>query len=156
MPLTPLHFGLLAPVNYFAKDKVSNVSFILANVWMDTKSIAFVLTGYGAISHSDHELWWALVMACIIGVFRWNRAWWIGAFLGSTSHVLLDSFVHADVQPFAPWIAGNPLFLSLMEPLSLVLLALCAWLTAQYVSKIRETLETNLAAVKAALAKRGL
>ena len=31
-----------------------------------------------------------------------------GAVLGSYSHVFLDSIVHADMTPFAPWHGGNP------------------------------------------------
>ena len=137
MPITPLHFGLLAPINHFAKGKVSNVSFVLANLWMDQASIIYTLTGYGAISHADHALWWAVAMACIIGVFRWTRAWWLGALIGGVSHIALDMLVHADMSPFEPLLQGNPCYLGLMEPLSLALLPLCGWLTAQYVSGIR-------------------
>ena len=152
MPITPLHFGVLAPINHFAPGKVSNVSFIVANLWMDQASIIYTLTGYGAISHDDHVFWWALVMACIIGVFRWTRAWWLGAFLGATSHIALDMLVHADMSPFAPLLEGNPFYLGLMQPLSLVLLGLCAWLTAQYVSGIRDWASRGLVAARARLA----
>lgn len=141
MTITPLHFGVLAPINHVAKGKVSNASFVLANMWMDQASIIYTLTGYGTISHSDHEFWWALVMACIIGVFRWNRAWWIGAFLGSVSHIALDMLAHTDMSPLWPLVEGNPFYLGLMEPLSISLLPLCAWLTWQYVSGIRAWLE---------------
>ena len=32
-----------------------------------------------------------------------------GAFLGSYSHVFIDSFMHADVRPFAPFSQGGGL-----------------------------------------------
>ena len=135
MPITPLHFGLLAPINHFAKGKVSNVSFVVANLWMDQQSIIFTVFNYGAISHDDHTFLWAFVMAGIIGVCKfWSRRWWLGALIGSTSHIALDMLVHADMSPLSPILAGNPFYLGLMEPLSLVLLVLCAWLTAQYAS----------------------
>ncbi len=153
MPITPLHFGVLAPINHFAPGKVSNVSFIIANLWMDQASIIFTLTGYGAISHDDHVFWWALVMTGFIGIFRWTRAWWLGALIGGTSHIALDMLVHADMNPFEPWILGNPFYMGWMEPLSLVLLVLCAWLTAQYVSGILDWARKALAAARERIAK---
>src|SRR5271154_6679575 len=32
-----------------------------------------------------------------------------GAFLGTYSHVFIDSMIHSDVQPFAPFAQGNPM-----------------------------------------------
>lgn len=46
-----------------------------------------------------------------------NIAWkvvFVSAFIGSFSHVLLDSIMHADVQPFNPLTLANP-FLSLVD-----------------------------------------
>ncbi len=155
MPITPLHFGLLAPINHFAKGKVSNVSFVIANLWMDQQSIIYTLFGYGAIAHNDHTFLWAFVMAGIIGACKfWSLRWWLGALIGSTSHIALDMLVHADMSPFAPVLAGNPFNLGLMEPLSLVLLVLCAWLTAQYVSDTRAWARKALAAVRLRIAGR--
>ena len=34
----------------------------------------------------------------------------IGAFVGTYSHVFLDSIMHSDVRPFAPWSSENPCF----------------------------------------------
>jgi hypothetical protein len=45
MPLTPLHFGVLAPVNHFLPGKVSLVSFTLINLWMDGNAILYY--GFG-------------------------------------------------------------------------------------------------------------
>jgi membrane-bound metal-dependent hydrolase YbcI (DUF457 family) len=33
----------------------------------------------------------------------------VSAFIGSFSHVLLDSVMHADVEPFAPFTLNNPI-----------------------------------------------
>jgi len=44
-------------------------------------------------------------------------AWWVvflSAFVGSFSHVLLDSIMHSDVEPFFPFLLDNP-FLALIS-----------------------------------------
>jgi membrane-bound metal-dependent hydrolase YbcI (DUF457 family) len=33
----------------------------------------------------------------------------VGAFIGTYSHVFLDSIMHSDVQPFSPFSSQNPL-----------------------------------------------
>lgn len=41
-----------------------------------------------------------------------NIPWWVcflSAFIGSFSHVLLDSIMHGDIQPFYPFLLDNPL-----------------------------------------------
>ena len=141
MPITPLHFGVLAPINHYAKGKVNNLSFMLVNVLIDLKSIIYGLTGYGAIDHAgSHNFFGVLVPIAIIGaLWFWRKEWWLGAIAGGFSHVALDMLVHSDMEPFGPILSGNPFYLGLMEPLSLVLLALCAWLIGQYVSGILAT-----------------
>lgn len=32
----------------------------------------------------------------------------VGALFGALTHILLDGFMHADMEPFAPWNASNP------------------------------------------------
>ena len=34
----------------------------------------------------------------------------MGAFLGTYSHVFLDSLMHGDIEPFWPWSTANPLY----------------------------------------------
>lgn len=128
MPITPLHIGVLAPVNHFAPGKVSTASFILTQLFLDGKTIVFFLTGYGGVDHSSHTLVVALVLGALIGLFGfWSARWVWGAFVGTFSHVLLDALVHTDVFLMDPWILGNVMYMDWMEPLSLVLLALSAW-----------------------------
>lgn len=136
MPITPLHAGVLAPINHFAPGKVSNVSFILVNVWIDLPAILYVLTGTGEISHGfDHTFFATFLYATFLGMlgFR-SRKWVAGAALGAISHTLLDSLVHPELQPFAPFLEGNPLYLNAMEPLSGLLALLLIWLIVQIVS----------------------
>jgi membrane-bound metal-dependent hydrolase YbcI (DUF457 family) len=33
----------------------------------------------------------------------------VGATLGAYTHIVFDGIMHADVRPFAPWSAANPL-----------------------------------------------
>lgn len=138
MPLTPLHFGLLAPINHFAPGKISNTSFILTNLWIDAPSIVYALFGLGSIYHGagTHSFLSVLIFGMIIGLFGFrSRSWMYGAILGGISHVLLDMVVHADMEPFYP-LTGNPGYLGWMDVVSLALIPFCVWLIAQYVSGI--------------------
>lgn len=137
MPITPLHFGVLAPVNHFAKGKVNNASFIAVNVWLDGNSILYAIFGVGDFDHSGHTMLIALALSAIVAVFGFrSRSWIYGAFLGGVSHILLDMLVHTDMEPLAPLVSGNPFYMDWMAPLSVALLPLCVWLIVQYVSGI--------------------
>lgn len=139
MPITPLHFGVLAPVNHLAPGRISNVSFVLVNLMVDFHSILWWLTGYnGGPTHGvEHSFLGILPLILYVSLLRmWSLKWWLGAALGGLSHVVLDALVHSDMSPFYP-LTGNPLYADLMGPLSGALLVLCAWLTLQYVSSIR-------------------
>lgn len=146
MPITPLHLGILAPVNHFFPKKVSNVSFILANLWMDGPSIQAAMFNLPIPDHSwhTHSLLSAALMGAVVMLLGFlvpakgegltlTRSWTIGAFLGVFSHILLDGLVHSEMLPFFPW-KGNPLYQGWMEPVSLALVPLTVWLIVQYVS----------------------
>lgn len=111
--------------------------FALANVLIDLEPIAlFVLTGNPAHPWL-HTLLGAFAVAVITVLFgrypcewllkAWNRrlsvgwqvrylavgaqitpvAAWTGAFIGTFSHLLLDSFMHLDVEALWPFVSGN-------------------------------------------------
>ncbi|PTB92234.1 hypothetical protein C9974_13160 [Marinobacter sp. B9-2] len=135
MPLTPLHFGVLAPVNHFLPGKVSLVSFTLINLWMDGNAILYY--GFGLSrpelhGPTTHSLLASLILASILAAigFR-SRKWVIGAYLGGVTHVLLDMLVHSEMQPLYP-IHWNPFYVGLMEPLSLILLPFMIWFLVQF------------------------
>lgn len=135
MPLTPLHFGVLAPANHLLPGKVSMVSFTLINLWMDGNAIlhyGFGLDRPELHGPTTHSLLAALILASILAVigFR-SRKWVVGAYLGGVSHVLLDMLVHPEMQPLYP-IHRNPFYAGLMEPLSLVLLPFLTWFLIQF------------------------
>ena len=139
MPITPLHFGILAPINHFAPRKVSNLSFILVNLWIDAPALVdwYEKIPLGVRFHAKHTLAGAIAIALAIGVLGFkSRAWVLGALLGFVAHVLLDALADMDMVPFAPTEDGTPIYLGLMEPLSLLLLPMLAWVVAQYVSGI--------------------
>lgn len=154
MPITPLHFGILAPVNHLKPGKVSNVSFILANVITDAQNIGLYLAGLPLVDHTweTHSFLGALLVATFVSIlgirlhrpFLPERRWIYGALLGTMTHVILDMLVHPEMHPFYP-IEGNPFYAGLLAPLSWALLPLAAWLTVQYVSGIRVKAQTALA-----------
>jgi hypothetical protein len=69
----------------------------------------------------------ALVL--MLGMLGFSSSrWWLGCILGAMTHVGLDMFVHHDVQPFMPWIAGNPFYIEgAHAALSVVLTLGLAW-----------------------------
>lgn len=137
MPITPLHYGVLAPLNHFFPGKVSLVSFTLINLWIDGGAIGYYVFGLeGPESlHSPftHSLVAAVALASIVALFGFrSRKWVIGSYVGGIAHVLLDTLVHSEMQPLYP-IHWNPFYVGLMEPLSLALLPLMIWFIFQLV-----------------------
>lgn len=165
MPMTPLHLGLLAPINHFFPNKVSNLSFILVNLWLDAYAIAYFGFGldlgelHGPDTHSFIAAF-ALGSAVAIGGFayfviksffvytRKNEdeafAWVLGAFLGAFTHILLDAMVHSEMLPIHP-LPGNPLYWGGMDIISGVLAFSLFWLICQYVPYIGDQVRKILA-----------
>ena len=138
MPITPLHLGLLAPINHWFPGKVSNLSFWLITLWLDANAIVYYGMGLelGEIhGPGTHSLLGALIGAGIIALFNMvSLAWILGAVLGAVTHILLDMLVHSEMQPLAPWVDGNPFYCDAMVPLSTVLVVPTAWFILQLVS----------------------
>lgn len=119
MPFTPFHFGPGALVHSAAPKHVSFLAFCAANVLVDVESLYFMLTHQWPIHRFLHTYVGATVAAAIVvGAFAVVRkltprlsirAVALGAIIGTYSHVLLDSLMHADMEPFAPFSDGNPL-----------------------------------------------
>ena len=78
MPITPLHFGLLAPINHFFPKKVSNISFVLVNVWIDSEAILYTVFGTGSMDKGgEHSLLGAFLAAFILSLFGYRSNPWI-------------------------------------------------------------------------------
>jgi membrane-bound metal-dependent hydrolase YbcI (DUF457 family) len=136
MPITPLHFGVLAPINHFAPGKVSNAAFILTTLWLDAQAIAYWIFGLPLPDHTPttHSFIGAIILATAISVlgFR-SRKWILGCLIAGVTHIALDMLVHSEMIPLWP-MPGNPFYMGWMEPLSVSLLALTIWLIVQTVS----------------------
>jgi membrane-bound metal-dependent hydrolase YbcI (DUF457 family) len=130
MPITPFHFGPGAALHALAPRYISFLSFCAANVLIDFESLYNLVNRRHPVHAFFHTYIGAtLIIAAVCVLFagsRWFalRFWlpnllrWqtlsllqvgLGAALGSYSHVLLDSVMHRDIQPLAPFSTSNAL-----------------------------------------------
>lgn len=136
MPITPFHFGLGAAIKASAPRAFSFSVFCFTQVVADTEVVCNVLLDRFPLHRFLHTYLGATLVA-LIGIVigrplcaalkrLWNGrldaqltkhlalparisllAASTGAFFGAYSHVLLDSIMHADMQPFAPFGSTN-------------------------------------------------
>lgn len=129
MPFTPLHMGPGILLKALRPERFSLMVFGWTQIVMDLQPLFAMLSGRGELHGFSHTLIGASLIAVLaalsgkylgeLGLYliglrsqlpiRW-RAAWVGAVVGSASHVLLDSLVHADIQPLAPFSTANGLF----------------------------------------------
>lgn len=130
MPITPFHFGAGALLQAMAPRQVSFLSFCAANVLIDCESLynlvhqrepvhAFFHSYVGAtlVIWAVMLLWlvcrWLAVRLKLPELFGWRdlggRQVLLGAVLGAYSHIVLDSIMHADIQPWWPFSTANGL-----------------------------------------------
>lgn len=136
MPITPFHFGPGAALKGLLGRYMSFTVFAFANVLIDVEPVAlFFLTGDPAHPYLHTLPGATLIMVlgvwpgrriCEWAIRRWNawlrpaQARWLavepriglgaaasGAALGAYSHILIDSIMHVDVRPLAPFVAVN-------------------------------------------------
>lgn len=151
MPITPLHFGLLAPVNHFFPKKVNNISFVAANIFIDWSNIQAALLGepltdhYG-LAHTFVGAYVVFALVSIAGTFfvKNKHVWYLGAFWGSVSHILLDMLVHIDMYPFFP-IKENPFYMGWMESVSIIMVPFLIWWIYQVTSSILSYIRVKVA-----------
>ncbi|HVK30923.1 MAG TPA: hypothetical protein VM845_00295 [Burkholderiaceae bacterium] len=134
MPFTPFHFGPGAALHALAPRHVSFLSFCTANVLIDVESLINLLGQRHPVHAFFHTYVGATwVIAATVALFVVARRWarhlhwpdplqWqglslrqvaLGAALGAYTHVLLDSVMHSDIRPLAPFSPTNPLLLTL-------------------------------------------
>jgi hypothetical protein len=139
MPFTPFHFGLGIAVKAAIPRRFSFSVFCFAQIVTDSEVLVYMARGSSQLHGFFHTFVGAGVVglfSVIAGrpLCRSFLRWWsanpnlplkdyyngspeirigpaiTGAFVGSMTHVLLDSFMHADVRPMSPWTNQNPLF----------------------------------------------
>ena len=156
MPFTPFHIVAGASVKAIAPKHFSWSIFTLTNILIDFEPLYYHFTE-GMLSHKFfHSIIGVSIIAilcatlgkpfCEYGLKLWNNSlapedkkWlgsgikishlsaWTGAVIGAYSHLILDSIMHLDIKPLAPFTDENLLLgiLGLMElhALCLILLA---------------------------------
>jgi hypothetical protein len=153
MPFTPFHMGPGVVLKAALGRHFSLTVFGCAQVAMDLEPLLRMLRGDLAPHGLSHTYFGAVVIGCVSlfvgraagnwllrfwsrtpgrpllewlrgpGVISWPAAA-TGAFIGTFSHVLFDSVMHAEMHPFWPFAEGNSLVgLVSMEALHLSLLA---------------------------------
>lgn len=157
MPVTPFHVGAGLLFKSFAPARVSWLVFVIANIVIDLEPIVWYLFT-GEPAHRQLHSYAGAAAVAVISVWPgrilgeawlhwWNRqlnpaqARWLGtdtriafsaacagALLGSGSHILLDSFMHADMQPYWPWASDNSLLRKIsIDGLHAICLVAAAW-----------------------------
>jgi membrane-bound metal-dependent hydrolase YbcI (DUF457 family) len=130
MPFTPVHMGPGIFVKALMQGSFSLMVFGWAQIVMDIQPLFVMITGEGHLHGFSHTYLGACLLAVFsavagkylsqLGLFliglnkgwKVNIRWWVAAlsaFIGTFSHVLLDSIMHADVQPFFPITLDNDL-----------------------------------------------
>lgn len=129
MPFTPLHMGPGILLKALRPRRFSLMVFGWTQIVMDLQPLFALLSGRGELHGFSHTWIGASLLAVLaalsgkylgeLGLYliglrsqlpiRWCAAW-VSAVIGSASHVLLDSLVHADIQPLAPFSTANGLF----------------------------------------------
>lgn len=138
MPFTPFHMGPGLAIKGLAGRHFSLLTFGVAQVAMDIEPLIGMIGGAERLHGLTHTYLAALGIAVLVAIVspalclpilrRWNRELRFyglshlavpdalerfpaiaGAFVGTLSHVLLDSLMHAEMTPFFPWSDTNGL-----------------------------------------------
>jgi hypothetical protein len=139
MPFTPFHFGPGAGIKAITPAKFSLLIFCYAQIVTDFESLYFLVRREYPVHRFLHTYIGATLLAgfCavtgrfvgqqVLSIFRWTtpslfkalvggsaRIPWgtalLSAFIGTYSHVFLDSIMHPDIKPFSPFADANPFY----------------------------------------------
>jgi len=127
MPFTPFHLGPGAAFKAIGGRHFSFMVFGGSQVLMDIEPLIGILTNKPILHGPTHTLLGALIIGTISGaigkpisalVLRWLSiphypltwsASFVGAYVGTFSHILLDAFMHSDMLPWWPLGTSNQL-----------------------------------------------
>jgi len=146
MPFTPFHMGAGIATKAILQSSFSLMIFGWTQIVMDIQPLIVLITGEGHLHGFSHTYLGASLLAIfsalsgkylseigliVLGIAKDQPikiVWYVcfvSAFLGSFSHVFLDSIMHTDVEPFYPVTLVNPfhgiLSVSLLHKLCLYL-----------------------------------
>lgn len=153
MPITPLHFGILAPINAARSKRVKLLPFFLVNAIMDLEAFFQIVLGIpseAAIHGPEtHSFLGAIRIALMIGVLfiltKDRLEYFSGALIGGISHVFLDMMCHPEMKPLYPFIEGNPYYIpDGLAWVSNIMLILTAWWLAQEIVHARRNRRDRL------------
>ncbi|MBI1891168.1 MAG: metal-dependent hydrolase [Burkholderiales bacterium] len=132
MPFTPFHMGPGIFLKAVLQGSFSLMVFGWAQIIMDLQPLIVLLSGEGHLHGFTHTYIGATLIGAVsavtgkyaaefglrkLGATGFLPIGWavtiFSAFVGAYSHVLLDSLMHADLEPFAPFSQRNP-FLNLI------------------------------------------
>lgn len=131
MPFTPFHMGPGILIKSLLHGSFSLMVFGWSQIVMDLQPLIVLITGEGHLHGFSHTYIGASLIALfstlsgkylselglkIIGISKKtnpvNITWFvasISAFIGTFSHVFLDSIMHADIEPLYPFVIENNL-----------------------------------------------
>ncbi|WJG08097.1 metal-dependent hydrolase [Aliiglaciecola sp. LCG003] len=128
MPFTPFHMGPGILIKSLLQGGFSLMVFGWSQIVMDIQPLVVLITGEGHLHGFSHTYIGASLLAVFSGLtgkylselglkilkmdfsFSIEISWlvsFISAFMGCFSHVILDSIIHADVEPFSPFSHNN-------------------------------------------------
>ena len=123
MPLTPFHLGPGLLIGEVFEKRINLISILLASILIDTRVFLCLFFGYTGRFHGPlHTFIGATVVALFIAIMVWSlkkplkkltdfilikniyssHSIILGSFIGTWLHIILDSFMHADIFPFWP------------------------------------------------------
>ncbi len=135
MPFTPFHMGPGILIKALLQSSFSLMVFGWAQIIMDIQPLFVLISGTGHLHGFSHTYIGAILLAVfaalsgkylaefgllVIGIAKKDNpliiSWpvaVISAFIGTFSHVFLDSIMHTDLEPFYPMTEHNS-FLALI------------------------------------------
>lgn len=131
MPATPFHFGPGLLIKAAAPRRFSMAAYSLAQVVIDIESGYFLLQGASPVHRQAHTFALGGLIGLMCGLIVSKVGAWIArprdvvpealaaeyrlpiaalsGIFGGMFHSVLDGIMHADIRPFRPFTAANPL-----------------------------------------------
>jgi hypothetical protein len=132
MPFTPFHLGPALSLGLPLSERIHVPTFLVANVIVDIEPFFVLVFGSWCPLHGYlHSFLFAFVVGLVLGymMFRLEgvfhplytalrlephdlvalKSYLVAGVAGTLFHVLLDSPLYSDIQPFFPWTI-NPLY----------------------------------------------